>query len=100
MKNRHFSSERSAERSAEQLALNKVHRVKGFLIHLLPYVLVVSGLTVVNLLVSPRYLWVLWVACGWGVGLLIHGLVSFGRLPFSTPAWERKQLDKYLARRT
>lgn len=99
MKHRRRTFERSAENAAEQLAINKVHRVKGFLIHLLPYVLVVSGLTVVNLLVSPHYLWVLWVAGGWGIGLAIHGLISFGRLPFSGPAWERKQLDKYLARR-
>jgi serine/threonine protein kinase len=45
---------------------------QGFLKHLGPYVIVIGFLAVINLLTSPDYLWFLWPAAGWGVGLAFH----------------------------
>ena len=55
---------RRAERSADaKLAL------RG---HVTTYLLVVGGLLALNLVTSPGYLWVGWVAFGWGLGLASH----------------------------
>ncbi|MBA2676528.1 2TM domain-containing protein [Ramlibacter sp.] len=69
----------TAVSTRQAAALRQARRRKGFYLHLLPYLLVVSGLAVVNLLLTPRYPWVLWVAFGWGIGLAMHGLATFGR---------------------
>ena len=51
--------------------------ISSFYIHAIQYVVVMLGLTILNLLTNPGYLWVLWPALGWGVGLMAHGLSVF-----------------------
>jgi transcriptional regulator with XRE-family HTH domain len=85
-------------RADEALALAHVRKIKGFYIHLAQYVVIVAALAALNLIVSPRYLWVVWVAAGWGLGVLIHGLRVFGRIPFLDAQWERREVEKYLGR--
>ncbi len=58
------------------------------------YIAVLCVLTVVNLLTSPRYLWVGWVALGWGTGVGFHGLRVFDKIPFLNGEWERRQVEK------
>lgn len=50
---------------------------RGFWIHLAAYVLVVGGLTILNLNRNPDKLWVLWVAGGWGIGIIAHAATFF-----------------------
>src|SRR5471030_2790575 len=54
----------------EALALAHVRKLKGFYIHLGQYGIVIGLLTIVNLLTSHHYFWVVWVALGWGIGVL------------------------------
>jgi hypothetical protein len=42
---------------------------------------------------------VLWVAGGWGFGVLFDGLRVFDKVPFLNGDWERRQAEKYLGRR-
>ncbi|CCE03647.1 helix-turn-helix domain-containing protein [Bradyrhizobium sp. STM 3809] len=83
----------------EALALARVRRIKGFYLHLVQYAGVITVLTVMNLATSPRYLWVIWVAAAWGLGLALHGLKAFDRLPFLNAEWERTQVEKQLGRK-
>jgi transcriptional regulator with XRE-family HTH domain len=83
----------------EALALAHVRKLRGFYIHLAQYVLVIAFLTIVNLLVSPSYFWVLYVAFGWGVGVAFHGLRVFDKVPFLNGEWERRQVEKHLGRK-
>jgi transcriptional regulator with XRE-family HTH domain len=83
----------------EALALAHVRRIKGFYIHLAQYGVVIAGLSIVNLVSYPKYLWVLWAAAGWGIGLLFHGLRTFDRIPFLNGDWERREVEKYLGRK-
>lgn len=85
-------------KSEEALALAHVRKLRGFYIHLAQYVVVIGALAVVNLLTFPRYLWFLWAAGGWGIGLAFHGLRVFDRIPFLNGDWERRQVEKYLGR--
>ena len=86
-------------RADEALALAHVRKLKGFYIHLAQYAVVIASLTIVNLIVSPHYFWVLWIAVGWGFGLLFDGLRVFDKVPFLNGDWERRQVEKYLGRK-
>lgn len=81
----------------EALALRQVRRIKGFYVHLTQYAVVVTCLAVINYFFAPRVPWVLFVALGWGLGVLLHGLRAFGP-PLLGPAWERRQVEKRLGR--
>ena len=48
--------------------------IQGFLIHLLVYVVVVSGLAALNLIINPHHLWFLWVLLAWGIALATHDI--------------------------
>ncbi|MGY8663635.1 helix-turn-helix domain-containing protein [Bradyrhizobium sp. UFLA05-109] len=83
----------------EVLAFNRVRKIKGFYLHVTQYCIVVGVLAVFNIMTYPRYLWVLWVAFGWGTAVLIHGLRTFDKVPFMTGEWERREVERYLGRK-
>ena len=85
-------------RADEALALAHVRKIKAFYIHLTQYVVIVGALAILNLFTMPSYPWILWVAGGWGVGVVAHGLRVFNKVPFLNGAWERHQVEKYLGR--
>lgn len=51
----------------------------GFYTHLLVYVCVNAGLMLLNF-VQGSHRWSVWPLMGWGLGLAIHGLVTFASL--------------------
>lgn len=72
--------------------------VRRFHLHLLRYLLVVGALGLFNLLRSPQQPWFLWVALGWGLGLLFHASSLFRNGHFQAPQWVRRQVEKRLER--
>lgn len=62
-------NETDLRRRAERRADAKI----GFQHHALIYAVVIAGLAALNLITSPGYLWFLWAAFGWGVGVAAHG---------------------------
>jgi transcriptional regulator with XRE-family HTH domain len=83
----------------EALALSHVRKVKGFYIHLAQYAITVGLLAAVNFFLYPRSYWAVWIALGWGIGLLLHGLRTFDKIPFLNGEWERQQVEKELGRK-
>jgi transcriptional regulator with XRE-family HTH domain len=87
----------------EALALRHVRNIKGFYFHATQYVIVVAFLAAVNFFTVRHYhyhvYWVVWVALGWGLGLLLHGLRTFDKIPFLNGDWERRQVEKQLGRK-
>lgn len=59
-----------------QLAQRRVKRKMGFYVHLLVFVLVNAGLWAINTYHGGTR-WHGWPLAGWGLGLAIHGLVTF-----------------------
>ena len=82
----------------EQKAMEYVRDIRGFYIHAIQYAVVIAGLAAVNLYSSPEYLWFLWAAFGWGVGLAVHGLGVFEVVNLFGDRWEKRQVAKRLAR--
>ena len=82
----------------EALAFHHVRKLKGFYGHAIQYVLVVGALAIFNIWRQPQHLWFLWVAFGWGLGLLVHAARIFNWGPLG-PAWEKAQVEKRLGRK-
>lgn len=87
-----------AVRPDEALALAHVRKVKRFYLRLMQYVLVIGFLAVINLMTDRSYLWFVWPALGWGLGLLAQAASVFTVAPFFDGAWERRQVEKHLGR--
>lgn len=83
----------------EKRAFEYVQNVKGFYGHLVAYVLVTIGLFILNLIIEPDYIWAIWPAIGWGIGVLTHGLRAFDIIRLFGPEWEKKQVEKRLGRK-
>ena len=83
----------------EKIALAKVKTIKRFYSSLISYVAVISLLFVINFVTDPGYIWAWWPALGWGIGIVCHGLRAFELFNFFAPDWERKQVEKRLARK-
>jgi 2TM domain len=67
------------DRSITDRARKRVAMKLGFYMHLLVYVCVNAGLMLLNA-VQGGHRWSVWPLMGWGLGLAIHGLVTFASL--------------------
>ncbi len=83
----------------EQSVIEQVRTIKGFYSHLITYLVVVSLLFCVNLLTDSSYIWAIWPALGWGIGVVNHGLNAFEVFDFFGAKWEKRQIEKRLGRK-
>jgi hypothetical protein len=77
-------------------ARRRVEALRGFYIHLGVYVLVNSGLVILNLVTSPDQLWFYWPLLGWGIGLAAHAFTVFGSERWFGPEWEERKIQELL----
>lgn len=82
----------------EKDAIEHVKKLKSFYQCLTYYIVTLIFLTMVNLFVSPGYLWVIWVAIGWGISILYGALKTFKFVEIFDTGWEKKQIEKRLGR--
>jgi hypothetical protein len=54
-------------------------QTRAVLIHLAAYLVVVAVCAGLNLWLAPDNFWFYWVALGWGIGVVAHGLALFLR---------------------
>jgi hypothetical protein len=79
-----------------QKAKKKVESIKGFYGHLFPYITVNLVLLFINLKYSPQNLWFFWPLLGWGLSVVMHGLVVFDCVPFFNKEWEQKKIQRFI----
>ncbi len=77
----------------EREAVDYVQKVKAVRIHLIIFALVMPALYVLNLYISPEYLWVGLVAISWG-SALVFIFALFALTGLFGASWERKQFQK------
>ncbi len=82
----------------ERRVRRQVRRERDFYTHLVSYGVVIGFLALINLIISPGYLWFLWAAGGWGIGLVFHALDVFDKYPFLGKDWERREVERRLQR--
>ena len=85
-----------SQSQAEQDALDYVRDIKSFYTHLFTFAVINAGLLIINLVMTPGYLWVIWSVLGWGIGIVSHGLSVFEVFNLFSPEWERRQAEKRL----
>jgi hypothetical protein len=78
-------------------AQRRVQILTGFYIHIAVYVVVLAGLLAINL-VSGAEWWVQWAAAGWGLGILLHALLVFGRLGDRITNWQMRKVYQMKSR--
>ena len=82
----------------ERRVWRQVRRERRFYQNLVSYAVIIGFLAVVNLMTSPGYLWFLWAAGGWGIGIAFHAMDVFGKRRLFGDDWERREVDRRLAR--
>ncbi len=80
--------------SAEQRARRRLVAEKAFYVHLVTYVAVISGLFIINVLTSSGRWWFVWPALGWGIGIAVHALATFGMIGVMGRDWEDRRLKE------
>ena len=93
------AAEYRAEQTEQQERREFIARRRGeFREHLISYIGVNIFLLAINLLTSPKYLWVIWPVLGWGLGLFF---LAWASLRTSGPSfeeefakWRKKQRKK------
>ena len=81
---------------AEKAAINYVKGIKEFYGHLAMYAIFMVAFLVTGKLATTQ---TLWLALGWGAGVVIHALVAFEVFGSFGTNWEKKQIEKKLGRK-
>ena len=75
----------------------RVAEIKKFYTGLISYVIFISLLGALNYYVNEwRYMWFLWAAFGWGIGLLFQAGKAFQWNPFMGKNWEERKLKEFM----
>ena len=78
-------------------AKERVDQLKKFYGNLTSYVFVITGLAILNYYINEwRYMWFLWAAFGWGIGILFHAIATFNLNPFFGKDWEERKIKEYM----
>ncbi len=87
-----FSKENKYLRAKE-----RVEKLKKFYGNLTSYVLVISALAVINYWTNEwSYMWFLWAAFGWGIGIVFHAMGTFNLNPFFGRDWEERKIKELM----
>lgn len=81
------------ERDKTRAAAEIVDAQIGFVIHLVVFAAVISFLVLIDWRGSETW-WVQWPAIGWGLGLLLHAALVFGRLPRAVSDWRLRRISR------
>lgn len=78
-------------------AKERVEQVKKFYTGLIFYLLFIGFLAYLNYYNNQwRYMWFLWVAFGWGIGVFFQAAKAFRWNPFLGKDWEDRKLKEFL----
>ena len=78
-------------------AKERVDKLKKFYTNLTSYVVVISGLAALNYWLNGfSYMWFLWAAFGWGIGIIFHAINTFNLNPFFGKDWEERKIKEFM----
>ena len=81
-----------------EAALERAEMLQGYYTHLLVYVVVNTGLFLINLFTKgdDGSWWFYWPLLGWGIAVAIHGAVTFGVEGPLGKQWEDRKIRELL----
>ncbi len=78
-------------------AKEQVREMKKFYTSLVFYVIFIAFLGWLNYYTNEwRYMWFLWAAFGWGIGLVFQALKAFNWAPFMNKNWEERKIKELM----
>jgi hypothetical protein len=78
-------------------AKDKVDKLRKFYGNLTTYVLVITLLAFINYWTNDwGYMWFLWPAFGWGIGVGFHAINVFNMNPFFGRDWEERKIREFM----
>ncbi len=80
----------------EREAIEAVKGLKEFYSHLGMYAIFAIVFSFSFGLDNPK---IFWGVIGWGIGVIIHGLVAYEVVNVFGPKWERRMIEKRLGRK-
>ena len=84
----------------EKLAIRKVQKLKHFYSLLIIYLLVIGLLFTINFVTNSSYIWAIWPAMGWGIGIIIKAFKTFEIINLFSADWEKNQIKKELSKKS
>lgn len=78
-------------------AKERVELIKGFYGNLTSYCIVIPVLAYINF-TTTSFVWVIFPAIGWGIGLIAHGLKAYGYNPLFGKGWEERKIKEFMER--
>ena len=79
-------------------ARRRVRALRGFYLHATVYVIAMTAMIAMNLITPRHGNWFPFPMLGWGFGLAIHGLMTFGVGRWLGADWEEHKVAEILAR--
>ena len=77
-------------------AQKRVEDIKGFYGNLTAYIVIITGLAILNMVTNRSHLWFFYPAIGWGIGVVVHGMSVFNYMPFLGSNWEEKKIQELM----
>jgi len=78
-------------------ARERVDRLKKFYGNLTSYIIFIIGLGALNYWINAwSYMWFLWAAFGWGIGIFFHAMKTFDFTPFLGKDWEDRKIKEFM----
>jgi hypothetical protein len=89
----------SQEQIKYQNAVKSVEKIRSFYSHLIVYLVINTVIIVIKTqkIDQGETIWhAFYVPFFWGIGLLIHALKAFNKLPFLGTNWEEKKIKQFM----
>lgn len=78
-------------------AKERVEDLKKFYNNLMWYLVIIPVLAAINYYTSGfGYMWFLWAALGWGIGLVFHAIKAFRLSPMFNKDWEDRKIKEFM----
>ena len=78
-------------------AKDRVAEIKKFYTGLVFYVIFIGFLAGLNYYTNEwRYMWFLWAALGWGIGIVFQAAKAFNWAPFMNKDWEERKIKEFM----
>jgi len=78
-------------------AKDRVDQLKKFYGNLTSYIFFIIALGALNYWINEwSYMWFLWAAFGWGIGIFFHAMKTFNFFPFLGKDWEERKMKEFM----
>jgi transcriptional regulator with XRE-family HTH domain len=83
---------------SEQDAIDYVDNLRAFHMNWITFIIVMPFMYLLNIKLTPGFLWVLILAGTWTLAIVLQAVLIFGLFSVFSGAWEQRQFQKRMSR--